>query len=287
MELKQYVDPLIKWWWLVLSATLVAALASLFAVSRQPDLYQARAALMLGQAMNNPNPTGNEFYLTEQLGQTYVNMADREPVREATMAALGMSWLPDYTVSMVPDTQLIEIKVNDTSPERAMVVANELAYQIVQRSPTSAKEQEEQDRKAFITSQLDSLEVEIQATTDEIAAKQQELAELFSARQIADAQGQIAALEAKLRTMQTNYVDLIYSTSQGAINSLSILEEATVPALPIGPNRVSTVATAAAIGFMLGAFAAYLLEYLDDTLKTPEDVEQFTQAAHIGRHRDL
>jgi capsular exopolysaccharide synthesis family protein len=77
--------------------------------------------------------------------------------------------------------------------------------------------------------------------------------------------------------MQTNYVDLIYSTSQGAINSLSVLEEAVVPAQPIGPNRFSTVATAAAIGFVLGAIAAYLLEYLDDTVKTPEDVEQLTE----------
>jgi polysaccharide biosynthesis transport protein len=34
------------------------------------------------------------------------------------------------------------------------------------------------------------------------------------------------------------------------------------------------VLTAAAIGFVLGAAAAYLLEYLDDTVKTPEDVEQ-------------
>jgi capsular exopolysaccharide synthesis family protein len=37
------------------------------------------------------------------------------------------------------------------------------------------------------------------------------------------------------------------------------------------------VATAAAIGFVLGAIAAYLLEYLDDTVKTPEDVEQLTE----------
>jgi non-specific protein-tyrosine kinase len=277
MEFKQYVDPLIKWWWLVLSSTLVAALASLLAVSRQPDLYQARAALMLGQAINNPNPTSNDFYLTEQLGQTYVNMSNREPVREATMTALGLTWLPGYTVTMVPNTQLLEIRVNDTSPERATAVANELAYQIVQSSPTSAQEQEEQDRQAFIKGQLDDLQVEIEATTEEITAKQAELAELFSARQIADTQSQIAALEAKLRTMQTNYVDLIYSTEQGAINSLSIFEEAMVPSWPIGPNRMSTVLTAAAIGFVLGAIAAYLLEYLDDTVKTPEDVEQLTE----------
>lgn len=74
----------VKWWWLVLTSTLVAALASF--VHRQPDLYQARSALVVGQTKNNPNPTGNDFYLTEQLDQTYVNMANREPVRVASMA---------------------------------------------------------------------------------------------------------------------------------------------------------------------------------------------------------
>ncbi len=49
MELKQYISPLLKWWWLILGSTLVAAFTSIYAVSQQPDLYQARSALMLGK----------------------------------------------------------------------------------------------------------------------------------------------------------------------------------------------------------------------------------------------
>ncbi len=277
MELKQYVSPLIKWWWLVLASTLIAALSSLYAVSRQPDLYQARATLMLGQAINNPNPTGNEFLLTQQLGQAYVSMANREPVRQGTMDALGLEWLPEYNVSLVPDSQLLEIKVNDTNPQRAMVIANELANQIISRSPTSAREQDEQERLAFVQTQLDDLELQIETTTEEIAARQAELGELFSARQLADTQTQIAALESKLRSLQTNYIDLLYTTQQRAINSLSVFEVAEVPITPIGPNRAMTVLTAAAIGFVLGAIAAYVLEYLDDTVKTPDDVESLAE----------
>ena len=277
MELKQYLSPLLKWWWLILGSMFVAAAASVYAVLQQPDVYQALSALMLGQAMNDPNPNSQDFYLTTQLGQTYVKIASRAPVRQRTMEALGLTWLPEYTVNMVPETQLIEIKVNDTSPERATVVANELANQIVLSSPTSAQEQEEQERQAFIKTQLDDMQANIQATKDEIQARESELGELISARQIADAESQIVALENKLRTLETNYVDLLYTTQQGAINSLTVFEEATVPTFPIGPNRASTVFTAAAIGFVLGAAAAYLLEYLDDTIKSPDDVESFAK----------
>ena len=274
MELKQYISPLLKWWWLILGSTLVATLTSVYAVSQQPDLYQARSALMLGQAINNPNPTNQEFYLTQQLGQTYVNIANRAPVRQATMDALGLTWLPTYSVNLVPNTQLIEIVVNDTSPERAAAVSNELARQIVLSSPTSAQEQEDQERQAFIKTQLDDLQAQIKLTNDEILAKEAELAEMISARQISDAQSQIAALETKFRALQTNYIDLLYTTQQGAINSLTVFEEATVPLRPIGPDRITTVLTAAAIGFVLGAAAAFLLEYLDDTVKTPADVNK-------------
>ena len=276
MEFKQYIDPLLKWWWLILGSTLVATLTSIYVVRQQPDLYQARSALMLGQAMNDPNPTSQDFFLAGELGQTYVNISNREPVRQATMDALGLTWLPGYTVSAVPNTQLLEIKVNDTSPERAMAVANELARQVVLSSPTSAQEQEEQERQAFIKSQLDEMQTQIEITKAEILAKDTELGEMISARQIADTQSQVAGLESKLRALQTNYIDLLYTTQQGAINSLTVFEEATVPSWPVGPNRLSTVVTAAAIGFVLGAAAAYLLEYLDDTVKTPADVEKLT-----------
>lgn len=273
MEIKQFINPLIKWWWLVLVSTLVAVLASVYAVSQQPPIYQARSTLMLGQAINNPNPTGTEFYLSQQLAQTYADLAKRAPVRRATMDELGLSWLPEYSVNIIPGTMLIELVLNDTSPERAMVVANELTRQIILQSPTSASEQEEQERQDFINTQLDDLEIQIDTTRDEIKSKQQELATLFSARQISEFQIQIAALQAKQTSLQDNYASLLTSSSQDAINSLSVFDAASLPVIPVGPNRVLSVVTAAILGFALGAAAAYLLEYLDDTIKTPEDVK--------------
>ncbi len=272
MEFKQYIGPLVKWWWLILTSTLVAVLASVYAVSQQAPVYQARSTLMLGQAINNPNPTGTEFYLGQQLAQTYADLAKREPVKKATMEILGLDWLPSYEVNVVPSTMLIELKLNDTSPERAMVVANELVKQIIISSPTSAQELEDQERQEFIKTQLDDLELQIEATKTEIEAKQAELALLFSARQIADMQIQISALQAKQTSLQNNYASLLTSSQQGAINSLSVFEPATLPSQPIGPNPTTIIVAAAIFGFVLGAAAAYLLEFLDDTIKTPEDV---------------
>lgn len=273
MELKTYINPLIKWWWLIVLATTLAGISSYLAVRQQPPTYQARTTLMIGRTIDDPNPTNTQFFLSQQLAQTYVDIARREPIRNATREALGLSWLPNYSVNALPNTQLIEIMVVDTNPERSYVVAKELANQLIRLSP-SGLQQEEQERQAFINQQLNNLQTQIEETQAEIEAQQKALGELFSASQIAEAQTQIAALDAKQNTLRANYAALLANTQQGAINALTIIENATIPTLPINSNKATTILTAAAIGFVLAAGAAYLLEYLDDSVKTPSDVKQ-------------
>ena len=87
MELREYIRPFRKWWWLIIGATLVATVSSFFATRQQPPIYSTRATVMIGSAIENPNPNGNEFWLTQQLAATH------GPVVAAT----------DY-VRAVPDT---------------------------------------------------------------------------------------------------------------------------------------------------------------------------------------
>lgn len=277
MELKAYIAPLRKWWWLIVAATVIAGSISYFAASRQPPVFRAQTTLLIGSAINNPNPSGNEFWLSQQLAETYTDIVQREVVRQAVMSELGLSWLPAYAARTVPNTQLIEIAVTDSNPERAMVVANELARQLILQTPTSGEQAGSAERQAFIQRQLDELEINIDQTATEITAKQEELGTLFSARQIAVTQDEIRALEIKLDTLRDNYAALLASTSQGAVNSLSVIEPATVPQAPVGNAMIMTALMAAAIGFSLAAGAAYLLEYLDDTVKSPEDVQAAAQ----------
>src|SRR5215208_1599608 len=135
MELSKYIFPLRKWWWLVAASTLIAAMFSSLSVLRQPTIYQARTTLMIGTTINDPNPSSSELFLGQQLAAAYADLANREILRTATKNALGMNQLPEYIARALPNTQLIEITVNDTSAERARTVANELANQLILLSP--------------------------------------------------------------------------------------------------------------------------------------------------------
>jgi len=279
MELKTYFLPLLKWWWLLVIATLVASASSFWVIQQMPPVYETRTTLVIGRAVYSSNPQGNDFYLNQQLASFYAEVGQRDPVRLATMQALGLTSLPEFIVQALPDSSLIEIVVTDTDPARAQAVANELATQLIMQTPANNLSQ---DRQTFIEDQLTLLQSNIVQTQDEIAKKRAELATLFSARQLSDAEREISSLESKLSDLQSNYSDLLSNSDRGAVNTINVIEPAGLPVRPVGPNRLMSVVMAGVIAMAVAAAAAYLLEYLDDTLKVPDDITRIADIPILG-----
>mgnify|MGYP001075223373 CR=1 FL=1 len=273
MEPGDYAKVIWRWLWLIVLGVAVAAVSTYLAVRPQPPVYQAKTTLVVGQVLQQQQPSQVDVWLAQSLAQTYSQIAQRRAVQDATKEALGLLWLPEYSVSQVPNTQLLEIEVTDIDPQQAAAVANELANQLILESPTSSGPEQAQ-RQDFVRQQLDDLEANIDATKAEITKLQQALGGMFSAREIADTQNQIAALQQKLNNYQANYGQLLNFMGQGAVNTLSVVEPAIVPTNPIGSGKVKTVLLAAAVGLVLAVATAFLLEYLDDTIKSPTDVDK-------------
>lgn len=271
IELRLLLRPLVRWWWLLAAATLIAATSSFIYTFFQPAVYESRTTLLVGSALKEPNPSSNQLFLAQQLAQTYAEIALHKPLQQATMSALGVDWLPYYTVQVTPNTQLVEIKVLDADPLFARDFAANLAQQVILKGPAS---QVEHKRQRFVDSQLQKLEGSITETEDEIVQKQQELTSLFSAREIANVETQIAALEQKLTTMQSNYAALLATTQRGAANALSILEPANLPDEPLSARLLINVLVAAVVGCSLAIGGAYVIEYIDDSIRDVEEAKQ-------------
>lgn len=63
----------------------------------------------------------------------------------------------------------------------------------------------------------------------------------------------------------------------GTDNNISVAEFAIPPDRPISPKRLTSVIAAMLLSLMFGAGLALFLEYLDDTIKTTEEVERYLQ----------
>ena len=66
------------------------------------------------------------------------------------------------------------------------------------------------------------------------------------------------------------------------IDSVSILDKAVAPAKPIKPKKTLNVLIAFVVGLMTSVGLAFLLEYLDNTIKNSRDVEQILGLPVLG-----
>jgi succinoglycan biosynthesis transport protein ExoP len=284
MELRQYASVIWKWLWLILLSTAVAATFSWLAVKDQPPIYQTSTTLMIGQTIEMANPNTSDFYTSQQLAQTYSDLIKREPILSKTAAALGFpdqwrSLQAQVSVELVPGTQLMEIKVTDTDPQRAKLIADELATQLV---ATVAGYRPQDSNREFIQTQAASLPPKIEAAQAEIQKLEIDMSSAFSARQIQDIQNRINTLEGQINDWQATFAQYQLLLGNSGVNVLTVIEQASLPTAPIGPNWTMQVLLAAAIGLILAVGAAFLIEYLDDTLKSPDEVARTTGLTTLG-----
>lgn len=283
-ELQLYLRPVLRWWWLILLAALLAGASAFVFVRMRPQVYIASGTVMVGTAIQERNPDTQQLSLTQGLAQTYVKIAQRPSIRAAAREALGMDWLPEYSVRVLPDSQLIEISVTDTDAQRAYAVATELINQLILLSPGG---RERQQREVFVQEQLRKLEQSLRDTEVEIERRQAELSSALSARQIRLVEEQISALQTKQTSLQSTYVSLLANTDQGSANTINVLDRPFVPTEPVRDRWYLLVLVAAIMGAAVATAAAYLLEFLDDRLVDIQQIQQVTELNTLGTLPDI
>ena len=60
-------------------------------------------------------------------------------------------------------------------------------------------------------------------------------------------------------------------------NDIQVIDKAILPKEAVKPNKIMNIAISAVLGMMIGLFIVFLIEYLDNGLKTPQDIEK-----HLG-----
>lgn len=122
----------------------------------------------------------------------------------------------------------------------------------------------------------------IRATLETVGADltYDELAKSISVTNVADTQ--IIKVSVKntnpvLATKICNTIPTIFDKEVKRIMKASgteVIDEAEVPENPIKPNKIMNVAIASVLGAMISIFIIFLLEALNNKVKTPKDIEE-------------
>ncbi|MCP4265140.1 MAG: polysaccharide biosynthesis tyrosine autokinase [Candidatus Brocadiaceae bacterium] len=92
-----------------------------------------------------------------------------------------------------------------------------------------------------------------------------------------DSEGEKAMYEILVKRLKETNM-----TSELRTSNISIVDPAETPRAPIKPRKMKNVLLGALLGLFIGIGLAFFIEYLDDTIKKPEDVEQFLSIPLLG-----
>jgi capsular exopolysaccharide synthesis family protein len=283
-ELRRYAAIIGRWLWLIVLCTLLAG-GTAFIVSRtSTPIYEASATLLINEARSPDVNDYTSILTSERLARTYAELLKTRPILEQVIERLGLSLEPtelakDITVQPVRDTQLIRLKVESPSPELAAYIANIL--------PEVFIEQNERIQTSRFASSKENLAREIEIIQQDIARTQEAITRLGTPQTPAQ-QAELDRLQSDLAQYRASYSNLLSSYEEirlaeaRSVNNIVVSEPADVPIYPVRPRTLLNTLLAAIVGAMLALGGVFLIEYLDDTIKTPEEVSRALNLPTLG-----
>lgn len=174
-------------------------------------------------------------------------------------------FLKKLKVEPIRDTRLARIHFEDKNKELATKVVNKIASVYAERN------------LAYI-----STSENLNLLKNEYLKLQSKYSEY--SKQYKDKHPKMLQLKEELAGMEERIMrekEPFALTSLKA-NNIRIMDEAEIPKKPIRPNKRLNILLSLLVGLLGGTGLAFFFEYLDNTIKTFEDVEKYIQLPFLG-----
>lgn len=248
----------------------------------------ARLAYLRGHNLplgNKPGQNLTEVRLTTYSSQLQAAEAERKEAEAAYNSALkartaGSVWdVPE--VQKNENINKLRARISELEEQRAALMVTYTAeWPAVQKIDEQLKK-----LNADLEKQPEQVLAGMKTRYDSARDKEAKLRSSYFAEQgTANAQSTsemgLSDLSQRIETNKQLYQTYLQRqrelqvTSSDRTNNVSTVEEARTPREPIGPPRARNIIVAFLLSLGIGVGLAFLLDYLDDTLKSAEDVDR-------------
>jgi capsular exopolysaccharide synthesis family protein len=267
MTLRDYWRVLVRRKWIVL-AGMVAAVAPAVTLSiLQDPQYRADAEIIIrtgsGESVFNTGTQTNRD--PDRIIANEISVLEGDVVREKVKETLQLQQDPPEVSGVArADTDVVTVSVESGDPQTAARLVNAYidAYSDV-KTDTAVKDFEKasgelQDSIGDLQAQIDDLDAAIETADDAQAATLE-----TQRRALIDRQDSLRETLDKLR------IDAGISTQ-----AAEVVRPAEPPTTPFAPTPIRTAVLALVVGLLFGLGAAFLVDYLDQSIKHPGDLEK-------------
>jgi len=253
MTLRDYAGVVLRRKWVVISAVVLCAAVAVGLTAVQTPVYSA-ASEVLVQPRGQDGLFENQIaYLNDRAIDTEIQVIEGQAVQARVGQNLGLDVSPPAAnASAVGQTDVISIAVRDANAQNAAILADAYATAYIEV------------RREQAVSELLAASTEVQRAMDDLQAQIDALADDDPRRG-----GLITQLSNFNTTLDQLRVDAALRTGGAAV-----ILSAKVPDVPVEPTPLRTATLAAVVGLLIGLGAAFLLDYLDDKVRTEDDLER-------------
>lgn len=266
-----------------LKAKVQVAEEALAKYTRDNQIYSTDAGA------ENKSPTLTTARLT-QLHDQFIRTQTERMLKKSLFEQVQAGRIAELP-EMFSDPKITELQKQSDALEAQ---ASELK---VKFGPLNPKVMEVQNQLAVFGTQIEtgrkSLEAKLKADYERAVEDEQSLgAALTSAKVGAVNENQASIkyniLKQDVETARGLYTDFLQKTNQAKAqvaeqnNNIKVIQQAQSPLKPDGPKRLLTIIAGFVLSLGIGVGLAVFLEYLDDTIKSLEDVERYAQLPTLG-----
>ena len=274
MQLQHYIRIIRKKFWLIALGMLLCTGATAAITFIKAPTYEASATIEV-------NAPDNDVYGNQTLAVTYaLQVTNTNVFQEVARELSGVTVAQlqnTVDASPIDGTQLIAVSADATSPQQATAIANAVAQVFINQSLASdtSHQQAVLDQ---LSPQLATAKTQMDQAQDHVNLLSQENA---SNAQIQQAQDTLTDDQSLYESLLTSYTTAQMQKAM-ITGSLSIEQPATLPGQPSGSSKELAIAIAGVMSLMVMLLVVFLLDWMDVTIKTPEDVAHLAQLDALG-----
>jgi capsular exopolysaccharide synthesis family protein len=263
---------------LIISVVLAGAAAFLLS-GLEPRVYEAKATLIVGESLSGGTPDINQLDVSQRLSATYATVATTRPLLEKVVTKLNLASTADELAvnvfaSAAQDAALLTITARAGDPAAAAAIANAVAEELIAASPAVRGQQS--DVLQSVDEDLAAIRVDLKSTQSQIDLL------LAVGERTPQQDATVETLQGRLVSLRSTYATLLAFSNVDASNRLAVVQPAVAPDSPIAPRPLLNATLAATLAFLVVSVIAFLVEYLDDAIKDPDEVREALGLPTLG-----
>jgi len=289
MDLNDHLAIIFKRRWIIIECFLIITITVIIGSFIQRPIYESSVKILIEQKAGNSSllsglAAGDALTALSRTGsplETQMEIIKTDPILNTVIQRMNLTDIKgrpinaatlrgQIDIAALRMTDIIQANVQSTDPNRSAAIANALGDVFVEASQQSNQREAEMARK-FIEEQLIEVKKEL------------------SGAEVGPGKGVNILQSKRMATVSENtYIMLLQKLEDARIAEAvkigyaRIIEPATPPTSPVKPKKARNAMMGAFFGIFFGVGLTILFEYLDDSIRSAEDVKTLLNLPVLG-----